>query len=130
MPSYAYLLKGTQGVLTCIQFRAMLMHATNVQGVRYQIVVMLLSLVCSALASTSAVFVALFTAMDAQHRLRTDRLLVRPGNQESGVATWLQAQTMKVFYLFWYSFILFLNHSMCSLIGSQLDKNVLKCRQA
>ena len=59
---------------------------------------MLLSLVCAALASTAAVFAALLSVMDSSHRLRSDKLLIRHG-RESGVAHWLQSQSVKASFM-------------------------------
>ena len=55
---------------------------------------MLLSLVCAALASTAAVFAALLATIDKNHRLRSDKLLIRHG-RDSGVAFWIQSQSVK-----------------------------------
>lgn len=61
---------------------------------RYQIVAMFLVAATAALASTAAVLLAVNAIVDAQHRVRGERL--RPRSGPSGVATWVQAQTSKV----------------------------------
>lgn len=62
---------------------------------RYQIVLMLLSLVCAALAATGTVFWTLLSVFDRQHRLCSNKLLLRE-ERESGVAYWVQSQAVKV----------------------------------
>ena len=57
--------------------------------------VMLLSLVCAALASSAAVLATLYAAIDNCHRLRSDKLLLRQG-RDAGVAQWVQSQSVKV----------------------------------
>lgn len=61
---------------------------------RYQIVVMFLAAAAAGLASTATVLLAVNAVVDQQHRIRGERLRPRAG--QSGVATWVQAQTSKV----------------------------------
>jgi hypothetical protein len=56
---------------------------------------MLLSTVCAALAATAAVFACILVAVDKQHMLRGDRLILRHG-REAGVAHWIHSQSIKV----------------------------------
>ncbi|KAK9842834.1 hypothetical protein WJX74_003092 [Apatococcus lobatus] len=64
------------------------------QASRYQMVVMLLGAAMAGLASVAAVVLALLHASDPEHRLRLERLVLRPP-QTSGVALWVHAQASK-----------------------------------
>lgn len=68
--------------------------AAPLQASQFQLAVMLLSIVCSTLASISAVFACILVAVDNQHMLRGDRLVLRHG-RESGVAHWIHSQSIK-----------------------------------
>jgi len=65
------------------------------QASQLQLAVILLSIVCAALASTAAVYACILVAVDQQHMLRGDRLLLRHG-REAGVAHWIHSQSIKV----------------------------------
>ena len=64
------------------------------QASRYQMVVMLMGAATAGLASVAAVVLALQHASDPEHRLRLERLVLRPP-QSSGVALWVHAQASK-----------------------------------
>ncbi|CAL8462573.1 g2106 [Coccomyxa elongata] len=64
-----------------------------IQVARYQIVVMFLAAAAAGLASVATVLLAVNAVVDQQHRIRGERL--RPRTGQSGVATWVQAQTSK-----------------------------------
>jgi len=68
--------------------------AAPLQASQLQLAVILLSIVCAALASTAAVYACILVAVDQQHMLRGDRLLLRHG-REAGVAHWIHSQSIK-----------------------------------
>lgn len=55
---------------------------------------MFLAAAAAGLASVATVLLAVNAIVDQQHRIRGERL--RPRTGQSGVATWVQAQTSKV----------------------------------
>lgn len=57
--------------------------------------IMFMIVATAALSVSGAVYAAVLTCMDAQHRLRSERLIPRAGNVK-GVAAWVTAQCLKV----------------------------------
>lgn len=68
--------------------------AAPLQASQLQLAVMLMSIVCAALASTAAVYACVLVSVDDQHMLRGDRLVLRHG-REAGVAHWIHSQSIK-----------------------------------
>ena len=57
--------------------------------------IMFMIVATAALSVSGAVYAAVLTCLDAQHRLRSERLIPRAGNTK-GVAPWVTAQCLKV----------------------------------
>lgn len=72
----------------------MLAGADPVQAAYYQMAVLYLIGTTTALGSIATVIMAVVTVVDADHRLRGDRLHLR--NRAAGIEVWAMAQTMKV----------------------------------
>ena len=70
--------------------------SADAQAARFQIIVMVLSITCSMLASLAAVVCVLLVSIDRQHCLRADKLIARPWDRDAGVAYWVHAQAIKV----------------------------------
>lgn len=72
----------------------MLAGADPVQAAYYQMAVLFLIGTTTALGSIITVLMAVFTAVDADQRLRGDRLHLR--NRAAGIEVWVIAHLMKV----------------------------------
>ena len=57
--------------------------------------IMFMIVATAALSVSGAVYAAVLTCLDPQHRLRSERLTPRAGNTK-GVAPWVTAQCLKV----------------------------------
>ena len=80
-------------LLPCAHPRAHLL--CHMQAARYQMVIMFMITASASLGTVAAVLGAVLTAVDLQHRLRSERLLPR-ATPHKGVAHWVQAQVLKV----------------------------------
>lgn len=65
------------------------------QAAALQAVVLFCTAACAGLAAAAAVLAAAFTVVDGAHRVRLERLHVR-GAASGGVASWVQAQLLRV----------------------------------
>lgn len=66
------------------------------QAARYQMVIMFMITGTASMGTVATVLGAVLTAVDRQHRLRSERLIPR-ANRQKGVAHWVQAQVIKGF---------------------------------